>query len=450
MLDWFLKRDAMKKVLIVGLIFPLSQRSSSNVLGSPRVSGLAKYLPEYGWEPVIVTMDSNSTQLRNIRAIQTPNADAFAPWKTLLRLSHDEDPRTQIKQRFGKISNKSLLDKMLNFGGAIIHYPDSYKGWRRYALDAANSLLDQEHIDVVMSSSPPVTAHVVAKELKLHYKIPWVADLRDLWSQNHNYMYGPLRRQLDSRLERRTLSSADALITVSQPLVNKLGQIHGNRIIHSITNGFDPDTVRSTSVEPTKTFTITHTGTIYQGKEDPTALLAAVKDLISDGVISASDIEVRFYGPRQEWLEADIKRYDLSGLVKQYGVIPIEQSIERQRESQVLLLLAWNDARERGLVSGKIFEYLAAKRRILVMGGSRDDVLAGLLAETESGTQVTTVDEVKVVLGQLYHEYKAKDAVSYQGREASIDRYSHRHMAQRFSEILGAISEDGSRLNRCN
>ena len=91
---------------------------------------------------------------------------------------------------------------------------------------AAREILRKENIAAVISSSPPVTSHLIGGELKAEHEIPWIADIRDLWSQNHNYRYSPLRRALDRRLELKTLSKADALVTVSEPWAEKLRNLH--------------------------------------------------------------------------------------------------------------------------------------------------------------------------------------------------------------------------------
>ena len=126
-------------------------------------------------------------------------------------------------------SERTPIDFILTRIGAIVNYPDSDKGWKPFASEAGNKILRQEKIDAIISSSSPVTGHIVAKTLKSRYNIPWIADLRDLWSQNHNYSYGSVRRSIDKRLELITLSSADAPVTVSRPWTEKLSALHGGK-----------------------------------------------------------------------------------------------------------------------------------------------------------------------------------------------------------------------------
>ncbi len=332
---------------------------------------------------------------------------------------------------------RPFLKFLYQYYREIAHYPDSEKGWKPFAVKAGDELLQNENIDAIISSSSPVTCHIVAKELKKIHKIPWVADLRDLWTQNHNYSYSPLRKLFENRLELKILSTADALATVSQLWAKELGTLH-KRKAYTITNGFDPDKLSNGKAKLTSKFTITYTGQIY-GKQAPSKLLFALKDLISHGDIDPKDVEIRFYGPEDESLAKKTEKYQLSTIVGQYGKVSREISFEKQRESQLLLLLKWEDPKERGWYSGKIFEYLAAKRPILATGGT-DDVITELLNKTNAGTDAQTVEDVKSALRKLYTEYKLRGKISYQGNAETVNKYSYREMARKFAEVINTIT----------
>lgn len=140
-----------------------------------------------------------------------------------------------------------------------------------------------------------------AKELKIRNNIPWIADFLDLWTLNHNYPHGPLRKWFDTRLELKTISWADALVTVSEPETDKQGSLHRGKPVFAIPNGFDPDEVTQLQIPLTKEFTITYTGAIYNGtiygnKQNPTPLLRALRELIVEGLINPDITRVRFFG----------------------------------------------------------------------------------------------------------------------------------------------------------
>lgn len=424
----------MKQVLIIGYPFPLRRG------GSPRLLGLAKYLPDFGWQPIILTAPLDEKPASNLRVIETPYRDSLGFWKSLLRLNPDDDIRRQVKRRLGVTAKKSVLDFILTRIGEVVNYPDSDKGWQTFAIKAGEELLGRENIDAIISSSAPVTAHLIARKLKLRHKIPWVADLRDLWTQNHNYSYSPLRKLIDKRLELTTLSTADALVTVSQPWADELSTLHKGNKVYAITNGFDPETVNSPPANLTDKFTITYTGTIYTGKQDPSKLFVALRDLISEGSVNPNEIEVRFYGSEINWLRRESEEYGLSDIVKYGGMVSQEIASEKQRESQVLLLLNWEDQRIRGVHPLKGFEYLAAQRPILATGGFGNDVTKKLLDETKTGAYCKTIEDVKTILSKFYSEYKLADKVSYTGDIKKISKYSHREMAGQFSKILNQLA----------
>ena len=193
---------------------------------SGRIFGLAKYLPEFGWQPIILTVPWQEKPDLPLRVIESPYRDALSFWKRLLGFNPDKEIRGQAKERLGLTSPKSWIDPILTFGGAIINYPDAERGWQPFALKAVTELLQKEDIQAIISSSSPVTSHLIANKLKTRYKRPWLADFRDLWSQNHNYSYGPLRKFWDRRLELKTLAQADALVTISQPWREELRRLH--------------------------------------------------------------------------------------------------------------------------------------------------------------------------------------------------------------------------------
>jgi len=423
----------MKKVLIIGYPFPLKQG------GSPRVLGLAKYLPEFGWSPTILTPPLDTEPDPAYRIIETGYRDILAFWRKLFRFNAEDDIRKQVKGRFGVTGKKTILDRLMTFTGEIINYPDSEKGWKRFAVDAGDEFLRGEKMDAIISSSAPVIGHVIARELATRYDIPWVADLRDPWTQNHNYSYSRIRRAIDRRLEVKTLADAAALVIVSRPWADNLNTLHRHTKAYVITNGFDPETVNTPPAALTEKFTITYTGLIYPDRQDVGRLFEAVRMLIAEKALDAGRIEIRFYGPVETWMEKEVERRGLSGAVTQYGPASRDIAIRKQRESQVLLLLNWDDPREKGTYPGKIFEYLAARRPILSTGGSEDDVVTGLLRETQAGVNTITIESTVEAIREMYAEYAASGGVTCHGDERAIAAYNQREMAKKYAEVLNSL-----------
>ena len=400
--------------------------------------GLAKFLPEFGWEPVILTSEYSAKTDPRFNIVETPCEDIFIEWKK--RLGFKEENRTLKEQlELPTYKNKKIfIDYILNLWLDLFAYPDPEKDWYSHAIDAGNALFQKEKFDAIISSSSPVTSHLIAKELKREYHLPWIADLRDLWTQNHYYSHNLIRKFVERKLELKTLSMADALVTVSLPLAEKLKILH-KKETYVITNGFDPEEINNLNDSLTSKFTITYTGSLYRGEQDPSKLFRAFEEIISKKFVDPKDFEIRFYGPKEDWLKKEIKDYGLQEIVKCYGMIDRALAIEKQRESHVLLLLSWDDPGVDGIYTGKLFEYLAAQRPILCIGGSKG-VVKKLLEETNAGIFATTTEEIKNVIGDFYRDYKRNGRVAYQGKISEINKYSHKEMAKKFAKVLNHIT----------
>lgn len=433
----------MKKVLIIANLFH----------ASPRIPGIIRYLSDFGWEPIVLTAPINDDPKKSlnfpkgfrekIRVIEVPyKGDIFTFWRKLFLFfgfKKEKSVLEQVKIKIGIKSHKSVIDYIFKIYAAVFAYPDAEKKWKKPVLKTANQILKKEKFDAIISSSSPVTTHIIARDLKKIYKLPWVADLRDLWTQNHNYPYPILRKIIEKKLEIKTLSSANILTTVSDPLSENLRNLHKKKCIYTITNGFDPKKINNPPQKIINKFIITYTGQIYPGKQDPLKILYALKDLIKEKKIQSEDIEVRFYGPENYWLEKEIESQNLSNIVRQYGKIFPEEAIKKQRESQLLLLLNWENKNQKGVYTGKIFEYLAARRSILAIGGFHSDVIEDLLNQTKTGVFVPNKKDIKKALINFYSEYKRKGSVDYKGDLSQVEKYTYRNIAKKFANILDKL-----------
>lgn len=432
----------MKKVLIIAYLAD----------ASPRVPGFAKYLREFGWEPLILTPPVHETSpnltlepIKQVRIVETPYPDpldkALFNFKRVLGFNPREGIKSQVDRRLKTKSAGRAYARIINLFKEVLYYPDQEKAWKPYAVRVGSQLLEKEKISAIISSSSPVTCHIIAKELKnRHNGVAWVADMRDLWSQNHNYPYSRLRNLIDKRLELRTLQYADALITVSTPWAERLKFLHKRKIVYTITNGFDPEDMSTLQLNETPKFTITYTGQIYEGKQDPSKFLISLKELISDKTLDPSDIEVQFYGSKSTWLSKLIDEYGLSSVVKLKDAVPRSSSLKKQRASQLLLLLNWEDPKEKGTIPSKLFEYLAAKRPVIATGGYGNDMVENILNATKSGLYLKGHSEIKTALKKWYSEFKAQGVVTYNGDAQEISKYDFRAMAKKFSEILDKLA----------
>lgn len=433
----------MKKVLIIANLYH----------ASPRIPDLATYLHEFGWQASIVTppisRDSNffgfpKGFLDRVKIIEAPyKGDIFWFWRKIFRLLSfrtDESVTEQIKQSLGITRQRSFIDAIMKWYQTIFAYPDAEKTWKKSAVKTASEVIVKEQFDALLSSSPSPTSHIVAYELKKRFKLPWVADFRDLWTLNHNYPYNKIRKYFEERLERRIIACAATICAVTPSLAQKQQLLH-KKHVHVITNGYDPENL-NVLVPLTKKFNITYTGTIYTNKQDPEKIFKALSSLIYNSKINQDDIELRLYGPPLQWLKNKIKENNLTDSVKIYGIIPRAESFLRQKESQVLLILNWEDVSQKGVYTTKLFEYLSAQRPILATGGSRGDEIERILSETKAGVYATTLEEIETALLNFYYEYKQTGRVSYSGNLNKINKYSFREIAGKLAVVLDQIAKN--------
>ncbi len=416
----------MKKVLIIGHFWPYRG-------GSKRVIGLAKYFPEFGWEPIILTGPLNRKPDFKVRYIEAQYRNIFG-FKSKIDFSDQMSHKIKDTPPFFK----KLFRSLFKYVAEIIAYPDEYKYWKYPAIKSVKDILKEEKIDAIISVWP-VTAHLIAKNIKDKYKIPWIADFPDLWSQNNDYSYSFLRKFFDRQLEVKTISLANAIITISERAVEVLKKIHKQKIIYAVPHGFDAEKTNIPPVNLTEKFTITYTGRVYPKKQDPLKILISLKELIEEGIINPKDVEVRFYGPQIYEFKKELKKLGLIDIVKQYGIVPLEVSIRKQRESQLLLLLNWEDPNINYAFFGKTAEYLAARRPILSTGGFGSDVIEDLLKITKAGVYAAGIDDIKKYLREFYLEYKQKGKIDYKGNIEKINKYSHREMTRKFAVILNEL-----------
>ncbi len=426
----------MKNVLIITCHFP-PMRS----MGMVRVMGLAKYLPAHGWFPIFIMPDNGikPLQYKDCVTIVTPFQSILLELTQAVVGSNIYGNTTALVRKIylSKHIGHQLLVRINKIIKEIFYIPDIYIKWAPTAIKFAKEAIIRYRVSAIISESSPNTTHIIAHRLKQSFNIPWIADFRDLWTQNHYYPYSKLRHYFEKKLEYRTLKIADALITVSGPLSMKLSENFPDKKIFTITNGFDEDELAPSNFPLTNKFTITYTGNLYKGKRDPTILFAALSSLIKDGKINESDIEIRFYTSNEPFLFDLIKKYGLSNIVKFYGIVPRDEAIKAQRESQLLLLLTWNDPSEQGVYTGKIFEYLAARRPIIALGGK--GVAVSLLSESNAGTYAGAISEMQKILLNFYKIYKERGYIPYDGKYEIIKNYTHNVMAKKFADVLNMI-----------
>ena len=454
-----------KRVLILAGRFPPYDNP-----GARRPAGLYKYLREYGWEAWVITVDPEkgpnpysyrpndkvvieeknvirtgySNVLQLPRKIVTSTASLFSRKKAAPLPKADFSGVPVVRDRAGIIS---FLRQGLRGVGKLIRdmvvFPDTFFGWYPHALKAAKRLHAEVGFDAVISTSGPVTSHLIASRLKRQYpSLVWVADYRDLWSQKASREQSGLFQRLDEYLEKNTLRRADGITAVSTSFIHKLSQFGFSVPTRVIYNGYDVSEYEALSSSPpvTDKLVITHAGVIYPGYRDPLPVLEALAGLIAQGKIDEQKIEIRFYGYTADWLQRAVSDLHLDSCVIVHGRIPRTQILAKLIESTVLWVLDWEDEDETGNIPAKVFEYMGCRRYIFASGGTHKSEIAQVLNQAGIGIHVTNEQrEIEVALCKLYNRYQNENYEGFTVVPEATAAFTHIKMTQEFGLLLDAL-----------
>jgi glycosyltransferase involved in cell wall biosynthesis len=318
--------------------------------------------------------------------------------------------------------------------------------WIAPAYRAGMRLLAQGDYDVIVSSYSPPATHVVASKLKKqHPNLVWFADFRDLWVNNHITSAKGIFRRLENIKERRTLQGrADAIITVSKPLAVDLQSRYPALPVWVVENGFDPQEfptwMESLSATPqlADCITICYAGTIYPNRRDPTPLFTAVNELIDAGLISKEKVSIEFYSQNEHELDEIIKRTlaNRHNIIKIKGFVSRQTSLEAQRKSNLLLLLESGEPEAKGMLTGKVFEYMVSGIPILAVGIDNTHAAGELLEQTGTGFCSNDPQELKQL---LLASFKSNQFSFYKPQTDLIGKYSRDKQAHSIIERLTAL-----------
>lgn len=459
----------MKKVLFIAYYFPPIGGS-----GTQRPTKFVKYLPEFGWQPYVISTDRpygdgiegrDETLLADLPAdlqvwrIPTPQprpvyrVAQWLGWRSsaveAYRRGVTPPPTSTLPAASRPTTWLTRLRHAVLAPLYWIHNPpvDPALYWAFSIAPLAQRIIRREKIDVVFITVPPWSSLLTGALLSRLTGRPWVADFRDPWTDNE-FTYAPsrLRRRCDEFLERRLLDRADAVISVTLPWLEGLRAKtrHADKPFVLIPNGWDqsdfPDLaqVRAGIAPPDPTdgcIVLLHPGSAYQG--EPRPLLAALNRLASDGT-NLERLRFRFVGyvhleDRQAIADSPYRRLFRLDPDR----VPHGQALRLMREAHVLLLLLLRKGP--GASSGKVFEYMVAGRPVLSIGSG---VGSRLVEETGVGVGIAPEDAEGLagVLRQIAEDYAGFVARHYRPHWPLIEQYERRALTGRLAEMLDAVS----------
>ena len=434
----------MKKVLIITYYWP-----PAGGPGVQRVLKFAKYFPEFGWKPIILTVQNgeypayDESLFEDIppecKVYRTPSIEPFSVYKKFTGMKKDE-----------AIPVATLTEKRIGWKKKIAHWirlnlfiPDAKIGWIPFAIKAGKHIIENEKPDVVFSSSPPPTVHLIAKALARWSKIKWVADFRDPWTGIHYYekqKRSKLTTDIDKKLEKSVLENARKITTISSGYITHDFKKQCCEEKYSVIyNGYDENDFSTISTEfNSDLFEICHLGSIGI-ERNPKTFLSAVKKLIEDKSIAAQSIRFLLIGKIDRIIQKEIQALELADIIQYINYLHHKQALEKTSSANALLLLITNSPNNNIIVPGKTFEYLRLNKPIIALGPSKSEVSDILERYTHSGViEYNDTDTISKRLLSLYNDWKERSSAEKK-LHPSIDIFSRKKQSHQLADIFNTL-----------
>jgi glycosyltransferase involved in cell wall biosynthesis len=423
-----------RRVLMLAHHFPPAGGSGSN-----RALAFARYLPEHGWQPTVITPGAAWAANRDDGLLgelpETVRVVRTGSWETPpLR----PDGQTLATSPTNVRKPPSALRGQL---GHLKRFPDAHLGWLPFALAAAR----RQSYDVAYSSSGPFTSHLAGLILKRISSKPWVAELRDGWYRWNRAIfpdYPVWRDLLERRLEAAAIRGADRVILVTDRMASAFRQQYPDvkdEHFGVVSNGFDPPQFDAPhETESTEGWHVLHAGALYYGRSLTTFLHAVQRQ--RDDPNFARDFRLTLLGTLDARAEAEV---DSSGLGSRLQIQPQTDhasAIRAMRSADALLLVANTTPGAQATVPGKLFEYLAAGRPILAIAPTESST-ADVLRQTGGGwvAEASSVDSIACALRQAYWERERRPDAT------EVARFDRRQLAGDLARIFDEVMARAAR-----
>jgi len=376
---------------------------------------------------------------KGIEVIKTPISEPYSLYKLFLG-----EGGSSLKPGFinpgGDTKNKKRFKEHLSlFIRSNLFIPDLKFLWIRPSVFYLRRYLEQNRVDAIVSTGPPHSMHLIARRVSKITGIPWLADFRDPWTNVFNFKYlryTSLVTAIHKRLEKRVVKGADIVVTVTETIANEYRELAPEQRVEVVTNGFDSSDFSKTDIHVEEGFTITYTGLLVP-TQNPSVLWKVLGERVKEQQF-AKNLKLRMIGNIDSSVLEEIKENGLEENLIKMDYIPHNEVVLWQQKARVLLLSGGDEPESKGILTGKLFEYMATRRPILGFGpkgGEMDRVL-----EESNAGGMFDFDDYEGVSEWIDSQYRLYVDGAIPVIESNIAKYSRKELTAQIASLLDELT----------
>lgn len=406
--------------------------------GVQRWLKFVKYLPEYGFHPIVAIPKNAAYPIidqglmaeipNNITVLEIP---IYEPLHGLRKLGFSS-AKTLSQGIIKPKQKQSLTERLLWWIRANVFIPDARISWVKKATQYIDLYLEKNKVELLITTGPPHSLHLVGEKIKRKHDIRWIADFRDPWTSIGYHRKLPLTNRAAQKhkwLEKKILQNADHIVVTSQGTAAEFKELT-SKPITVITNGYDLEV--SKSQQTSSVFSLAHIGSLLS-ERNPLPLWKVLHELVQDEAF-ARDFSLDLVGVVSPEVLESLQAFELMPFVKRHGYVSHQQAVVLQKKAQILLLIEINAPETAAILPGKIFEYMVSGRPILALGPQNSDIKA-IIEETETGVffDYKQEKELKQLLLDWYQLFLKQQLVV---NAKSVEKYNRKNLTQDLAFIL--------------
>ena len=438
----------MKRVLIISYYWPPTGGS-----GVQRWVKFAKYLPAEGWQPVIYTPE-NPEQLAvdasleaevptEAEIIRRRIVEPYEMYKKLLRKSGHSKEAVEVNPV--NAQNKSFLQKVAMWIRGNFFRPDPRCLWIRPSVRFLKKYLKEHPVDLIVSTGPPQSMHMIGRKLARETGLPWIADFRDPWTKIFYFKHLSMTcatERWHHKMEKKVLDDATAVVAVS-PLVQQDFQAMTQTPVELITNGFDEcdfhqEPFKMAEGGPQQLFTITHTG-LFAADGNPTVLWEVLAEKCRTCEEFRKSLRINLIGKTDEQIIKAAHDAGLGDNVYDLGYQHHARAVDEQRKASLLILPLRKEPEYKAVLPGKLFEYMASYRPILGIG-QPDGAMSMILDSTKTGVVFDWEDKVAIAkyIDECWEKH-LEGSLRVEGSD--ISQFTRRNLTRRMAQLFDKLTD---------